>query len=88
MSYVFEERKYSSTQMKNLHTKQLLKELRRTYRQSCPGGWACDGQCSSLWCTQKATYQAELKAELATREHIPNKKESKRNRKERIKRGV
>ena len=87
MSCVFDERKYSPDQMKNLHTKQLLKELRRTYTQSCPGGWACDGQCPALWCTQKAAYQAELKTELATREHIPNKIESKKIRIARKKKG-
>ena len=79
---------FTQETMKTAPTRQLLKELRRTYQQFCPKDWACDGQCNQLWCTQKEAYQAELKAELATREHIPNKIESKRLRKERIKRGV
>ena len=88
MSCNFEDGKHSQEEMKNLHTRQLLKELRWTYRQSCPNYWACDGQCPQLWCTQIKIYRANLKAELATREHIPNKIESKRIRKARIKQGV
>ena len=87
MGFTFEDRHYTHEQMLNLSTRQLLKELRWTYRQSCPKYWACDGQCNQLWCTQKKAYQAELKAELATREHIPNKIESKAIRKARKKKG-
>ena len=88
MSCTFIDGIFSQEAMKTAPTRQLLKELRWTYRQSCPKYWACDGQCNQLWCTQKESYQAELKAELATREHIPNKIESKRIRKARIKRGI
>ena len=61
-------------QIKNMHTHQLLAHLRQTYR------W---GDCAA-----KSAYQARVKAELATREHIPNKLESKKIRKARIKRGI
>ena len=71
----------SEEQMKNMKTRQLLAHLRLTY---CWGDydWTSDD------CAAKAAYQARVKAELATREHIPNKIESKRIRKARIKRGV
>ena len=88
MSCTFTNETFSQEAMKTVPTRQLLKELRWTYRQSCPKSWACDGQCNQLWCTQKEAYQAKLKAELATREHIPNKIESKQIRKACIKRGV
>lgn len=71
----------SEEQMKNLKTRQLLAHLRHTYRWG-DYDWTPDD------CAAKAAYQARVKAELATREHIPNKVESKRIRKARIKRGV
>lgn len=67
--------------MKNLKTRQLLTHLRHTYR------WG-DYDWENADYSAKKAYQARVKAELATREHIPNKIESKRIRKERIKRGV
>ena len=68
-------------QMKNLKTRQLLAHLRHTYR------WG-DYDWEDTDYEAKKAYQARIKVELATREHIPNKIESKRIRKARIKRGV
>lgn len=67
---------YTVEQIKTLKTRQLLKELRYSYRL-----WEKDCQPSMI------AYRQQLKDELATREHIPNKIESKRIRKERIKKG-
>ena len=71
----------SEGQMKNMKTRQLLAHLRLTY---CWGdyNWTPDDYAAL------AAYQVRVKAELTTREHIPNKIESKRIRKARIKRGV
>lgn len=68
-------------QMKNLKTRQLLAHLRHTYR------WG-DYDWEDADYEAKKAYQARIKVELATREHVPNKIESKRIRKARIKRGV
>ena len=70
----------SEEQMKNMKTRQLLAHLRRTYRWS-DYDWTLDD------CAAKAAYQVRVKAELATREHIPNKIESKRIRIARKKKG-
>ena len=67
--------------MKNLKTRQLLAHLRYTYR------WG-DYDWEDADYSAKKAYQARVKAKLATREHIPNKIESKQIRKARIKRGV
>ena len=72
---------YSTADMKHLKTRQLLAELRRTHTYGCPYTWE-DEDWEVLH-----TYRAALKAELATREHIPNKQESKAIRKARIKKG-
>ena len=56
-----------------MKTRQLLVHLRHTYRWS-DYDWTLDD------CATKAVYQARVKAELATREHIPNKIESKKIR--------
>lgn len=72
---------FSEEQMKNMKTRQLLAHLRSTYRWG-DYDWTLDD------CAAKSAYQARVKAELATREHIPNKIESKRIRKARIKRGI
>ncbi len=69
-------------QIKKAHTRQLLGELRGTYHCGCPYCWK-----DSDW-DELRNYKNELKQELATREHIPNKKESKAIRKARIKKGV
>ena len=70
----------SEEQMKNMKTRQLLAHLRHTYR------WG-DYDWTSDDCAAKAAYQTRVKAELATREHIPNKMESKRIRIARKKKG-
>ena len=66
--------------MKHMPTRQLLKHLRSTYRWG-DYDWTIDDDAA------KHEYQATVKAELATREHIPNKVESKKIRKARIKKG-
>ena len=43
MSCTFTDGTFSQEAMKTAPTRQLLKELRWTYRQSCPKYWACDG---------------------------------------------
>ena len=70
----------SEEQMKNMKTRQLLAHLRHTYR------WG-DYDWTSEDSAAKSAYQARVKAELATREHIPNKIESKRIRIARKKKG-
>ena len=83
--------KYSSADIETLqkmHTKQLLKERNRLYNLSEFCGDCCcrDEQCAT--CIQNQEYNmSQVKAILATREHVPNKKESKSLRKEKIKRG-
>lgn len=61
-------------------TRQLLNELRRTYKWE-DWDWTADDRA------ELQAYQTTLKNELAKREHIPNKKESKALRKEKIKKG-
>ena len=70
----------SEEQMKNLKTRQLLAHLRHTYRWG-DYDWTPDD------CAAKAAYQARVKAELATLQHIPYKMESKRIRIARKKKG-
>lgn len=67
-------------QMKNLKTRQLLAHLRQTYR------WG-DYDWNDADFQALHAYRARVKVELATREHIPNKQESKRIRIARKKRG-
>jgi hypothetical protein len=67
--------------MKETCTRQLLKELRNTYSCGCCCCW------NDFDWEQLRRYRQELKRELATREHIPNKIESKRLRKAKIKKG-
>jgi hypothetical protein len=73
---------YTPEEMKKLHTRQLLGELKHTYHCACAYCWK-----DSDW-KQLDNYKAQLKQELATREHIPNKQESKAIRKAKIKKGV
>ena len=71
-------------ELEKLHTKQLLRSrVHTTYPCST------DIQCPHYKECKRALEeeQALIKEILATREHIPNKKESKQIRKERIKRG-
>ena len=63
-----------------MKTRQLLAHLRHTYR------WG-DYDWTPSDCAAKAAYQARVKFELATREHIPNKAESKKIRIARKKKG-
>ena len=69
-------------EIKNARTRQLLGELKRTYKDyGCFYCWK-----DSDW-ERLREYKEQLKQELATREHIPNKIESKKLRKARIKKG-
>ena len=70
----------TTEQMKDMKTRQLLAHLRQTY------AWG-DYDWEDADYSAKHVYQAQVKAELATREHIPNKQESKAIRKARIKKG-
>ena len=72
---------YSSEQLQNLKTRQLLGELRSTYSWGCPYCWEDED-----WEGLKA-YRACIKVVLSTREHIPNKIESKKIRIARKKKG-
>ena len=56
--------------VENLSTRQLMSLLRRTYRTN---GWysPIDGNSPFGYTTE------EIKAELATREHVPNKAEGR-----------
>ncbi len=67
--------------IKTSHTKQLLQRLRSSYKMGCEYCWEKE-DWEKLYC-----YRNLIKAELSTREHIPNKKESKAIRKARIKKG-
>lgn len=73
---------HTPEQMKKMHTKQLLIELRSSYSWGCEYCWN-DEDWDKL-----RNYRNELKNELATREHIPNKIESKMIRKAKIKKGI
>ena len=70
----------SEEQMKNMKTRQLLAHLRQTYR------WINYDWEMADYSTRKV-YRDRVKAELATREHIPNKVESKKIRIARKKKG-
>lgn len=72
--------KWSIEQIQSAHTSQLLKELRQTYK-------LIDYDWTNEDYQELKIYRLTLKDELATREHIPNKKESKKLRKARIKKG-
>ena len=77
------------TALNKLHTKQLLKRLRssRVCGEDCRYLYTSSSpECQQCLANQKYNEQ-QLKAILATREHIPNKQESKALRKARIKKG-
>lgn len=59
--------------LKTIHTRKLLQMLRETYNYS----WG--------WEWEKEYTEEEIRAELSTREHIPNKTEGEHIRKERAK---
>jgi hypothetical protein len=71
---------YTLDEMKKMSTRQLLGHLRKTY---------CWGDSYSTWeeIHELDKYQKQIKSVLATREHIPNKQESKAIRKAKIKKG-
>ena len=73
---------YSLDKLQKLKTRQLLSELRHTYSMGCPYCWEDED-----WDLHRE-YQKMIKSVLNTREHIPNKKESKAIRKAKIKKGV
>ena len=68
-------------ELEKMKTRQLLAELRGTYTTGCPYCWE-DEDWDGL-----RQYRNQLKSILATREHIPNKQESKALRKARKKKG-
>ena len=74
--------------LNKLHTKQLLKHLRssRVCGEDCRYLYNNSPECEQCLANQKYN-EKQLKAILATREHIPNKQESKALRKARIKKG-
>lgn len=72
---------HTPEEMTKMHTRQLLAELRSTYTWGCPHCWEDED-----W-KQLNYYRTQLKSELATREHIPNKIEGKAIRKARKKKG-
>lgn len=63
--------------IKKLHTKQLMKLLNNTR-----GYWSDDKAEIYVDGHRFEFTREELKVELATREHIPNKKENKKKRQE------
>lgn len=73
--------RYDRDELNRLHTRQLLKILRNTY------AWEYDSWGSKLQIAIEQ-YRNDIKKVLSTREHIPNKIESKLIRKQKIKRGV
>lgn len=74
---------YTPEEMKKMNTRHLLAILRKTYT------WGCCDACWECLTTKKfkCCYQQQLKEELATREHIPNRQEGKALRRLRQKRG-
>jgi hypothetical protein len=71
---------WSPEEMRTKHTRQLLNELRRM-------NYAYEYDWTEEDIQAVHEYRIQLKAELATREHIPNKIESKAIRKARKKKG-
>jgi hypothetical protein len=77
-------------QLQTLHTKQLLKKRDLSYICSelcCDSCSHCvDEECNICIANEKFNRE-QIKTVLATREHVPNKRESKAIRKQRIKEG-
>ena len=74
--------------LENIHTKQLLNERNRLYHAGCSGNYYVSNSPECEACCQNRDYNMEqVKKILATREHVPNKQESKALRKLRIKEG-
>lgn len=77
--------------LENMHTKQLLNERNRLYHVSEYCADCCcdkyDEECQRCGNNHEFNMQ-QVKRILATREHVPNKQESKALRKQRIKEGT
>ena len=71
---------WSPEEMRTKHTRQLLTELRKM-------NYAYEYDSTEEDVQAVCEYRIQLKAELATREHIPNKIESKKIRIARKKKG-
>ena len=83
---------YTEEEIKNLeklHTKQLLNKKRGLYIAGdiCIDSCGDLAECKDCFNNEKFNLSI-LKNILSTREHIPNKKESKELRKAKIKKGV
>lgn len=75
--------------MEKMHTKQLLKERDRCYSGGCSGNYYTSNSPECQACIANQDYNLkQVKKLLATREHIPNKKEAKEIRKQKIRVGV
>lgn len=77
-------------QLHTLHTKQLLKKRDSSYIYSelcCDSCRYCVDEECDICIANKKFNREQIKAVLATREHVPNKQESKAIRKQRIKEG-
>ena len=75
-------------QLQTLHTKQLLKkrDFSYVYSELCRDCCSRCEECDTCIANEKFNRE-QIKAVLATREHVPNKQESKALRKQRIKEG-
>ena len=77
--------------LENMHTKQLLNERNRLYHVSEYCADCCcdkyDEECQRCGNNHEFNMQ-QVKSILATRDHVPNKQESKALRKQRIKEGT
>lgn len=77
-------------ELEKMRTRQLLKKRNRLYHVSEYCSDCCcdryDEECA-MCSNNQAFNMTQVKRILATREHIPNKQESKALRKEKIKRG-
>lgn len=83
--------KYSASDieaLKKLHTKQLLKTRNALYSEPCCGSYFSSWHPTCVKCCANVEYnRQQVKAILATREHVLNKQESKALRKQKIKEG-
>ena len=76
--------------LNSLHTRQLLKMKNINYKRSeycCDMCDKRDPECR-LCISNQQFNREQIKAILDTREHVPNKKEAKEIRKQRIKEGI
>jgi hypothetical protein len=83
MEYSFGYEILTYDELQKLKTRQLLSLLRKTHSWGCPDYW----EREDLVINKIHEYQKLIKSVLATREHIPNKIESKAIRKAKIKKG-